>query len=156
MLEKGVYTPKLALLPEIGKSKPGDKSALLGFSPVLNGPTEAKDMREQGFAASLANGGIDPVNIFPIDPDNENASQDNNYSPMWDAHVSMWTDEAVSDGKVRRITSFEDMQGLIEEGLIESAMISPAGAGNEFVGGLRPTNAIINCPVIAQPEILTN
>jgi hypothetical protein len=42
VLEKGVYTPKLALLPEIGKSKPGDKSALLGFSPVLNGPTEAE------------------------------------------------------------------------------------------------------------------
>jgi hypothetical protein len=156
VLEKGVYTPKLALLPEIGKSKPGDKSALLGFSPVLNGPTEAEDMKEQGFAASLANGGIDPVNIFPIDPDNENASQENNYSPMWDAHVNMWTDEAVAAGKVRRITSFEDLGSLIAEGSIESAMINPPGMGNDFVGGLRPTNAIINCPVIAQPEILTN
>ena len=156
VLEKGVYTPKLALLPEIGKSEPGDKSALLGFSPVLNGPTEAEGMKEQGFAASLANGGIDPVNIFPIDPDNENASEDNNYSPMWDAHVSMWTDAAVADGKVRRITSFEDLGSLIADGSIESAMINPPGSGNDFVGGLRPTNAIINCPVIAQPEMVTN
>jgi hypothetical protein len=152
VLEKGVYTPKLALLPEVGKSEPGDNSALLGFSPVLNGPTEAEDMKEQGFAASLANGGIDPVNIFPIDPDNENSSEENNYSPMWDAHVNMWTDAAAADGKVRRITSFEDLEGLIKEGLIESAMINPPGTGNAFVGGLRPTNAIINCPVIAQPE----
>ena len=26
------------------------------------------------------------------------------------------------------------------------------GAGNPYVGGLRPTQAIINCPVIAHPE----
>ncbi|MBC7771078.1 MAG: hypothetical protein H7210_01155 [Pyrinomonadaceae bacterium] len=155
VLEKGVYTPKLALLAEVGKSMTTDKSALLGFSPVLNGPTDASHMQEQGFAASLANGGIDPVNIFPIDPDNENASEDNNYSPMWDAHVNMWTEAAMTAGKVRRITSFEDLKSLIDEGLVESAMISPAGPGNEFVFGLRPTNAIINCPVIAQPE-LTN
>ncbi|MDQ3561097.1 MAG: hypothetical protein M3453_18355 [Pseudomonadota bacterium] len=155
VLEKGVYTPKLALLAEVGKSMPADKSALLGFSPVLNGPTEAMDMKEQGFAASLANGGIDPVNIFPIDPDNENSSEENNYSPMWDAHVNMWTEAAMQAGKVRRINSFEDLKSLIDEGLVESAMISPAGEGNEFVFGLRPTNAIINCPVIAQP-VLTN
>ncbi len=153
VLEKGVYAPKLALLAEVGKSMPSDESALLGFSPVLNGPTEATDMKEQGFAASLANGGIDPVNIFPIDPDNANASEENNYSPMWDAHVNMWTEAAIEAGEVRRITSFEDLQGLIEEGLVESAMINPAGPGNEFLFGLRPTNAIINCPVIAQPVL---
>jgi hypothetical protein len=34
-------------------------------------------------------------------------------------------------------------------------MINPAGPGNQFVFGLRPTRAIINCPVIAHP-VLTN
>lgn len=67
----------------------------------------------------------------------------------------MWTEAAMAAGKVRRITSFEDLESLIDAGLVESAMINPAGPGNEFVFGLRPTNAIINCPVIAQPE-LTN
>lgn len=81
------------------ESGPGDKSALLGFSPVLNGPTDASNMQEQGFAASLANDGIDAVNIFPIAPDNENSSEENNYSPMWDAHVNMWTEAAIADGK---------------------------------------------------------
>ncbi len=153
VLEKGVYAPKLGLIPEVGKSKPANTSANLGFSPVLNGPIDTTGGGEQGFAASLANGGIDPINIFPIDPDNEDSSDNNNYSPMWDAHVSMWTEAAMKDGKVRQITSFEDLKGLIDEGLVESADINPAGPGNPFVFGLRPTNALINCPVIAQPDL---
>jgi hypothetical protein len=156
VLEKGVYAPKLALLPELGKSKPSDKSALLGFSPVLNGMTDMESKQDQGFTTTLANGGIDPINIFPIDPDNDNASETNNYSPMWDAHVNMWTEAAIKDKKVRRITSFEDLKSLIEAGLVTSAMISPAGPGNEFMFGLRPTNAVVNCPVIAQPDLPPN
>src|SRR5262249_28424720 len=45
---------------------------------------------DQGFSTALANG-IDPINVFPIGPDNDNRSRENNYSPLWDAHVSMWT-----------------------------------------------------------------
>ncbi len=156
VLEKGVYAPKLALIPEMGKSAPTDTSALLGFSPVLNGITDTKTGQDQGFAASLANGGIDPINIFPIRPDNDDPSDTNNYSPMWDAHVNMWTDEAIKDKKVRRITSFEDLKSLIDAGLVTSAMINPAGPGNPFMFGLRPTRAIINCPVIAHPSVVTN
>ena len=153
VLEKGVYAPKLALIPEVGKSAPSDESALLGFSPVLNGITDTRTGQHQGFAASLANGGIDPLNVFPVGPSNDDPSDDNNYSPMWDAHVSMWTDAAVKGDKVRRITSFEDLKGLIDAGLVTSAMINPAGPGNPFMFGLRPTNAIVNCPVIAHPVL---
>ena len=153
VLEKGVYAPKLALIPEVGKSTPAAKSALLGFSPVLNGITDTGSKQDQGFTTSLANGGIDPINVFPIDPNNEDSSDGNNYSPLWDAHVNMWTDAAIKEKKVRRITSFEDLKGLIDAGLVVSAMINPAGPGNEFLFGLRPTNAIINCPVIAQPDL---
>ncbi len=152
-LENGVHTPRLAKVPAYGQSRPSDKSALLGFSPVLNGITDTKTRNDQGFAASIANGGIDPINIFPIDPDNENRSESNNYSPLWDAHVNMWTEAAVSGGKVRRITSFADLEGLVKAGLVTNAAINPPGAGNSFVAGLRPTRAIINCPVIAQPNL---
>ena len=151
VIEKGVYAPKLALLPEVGKSEPANNSALLGFSPVLNGITDVKTGQNQGFAASLANNGIDPINVFPIEPSNDDRSDTNNYSPMWDAHVSMWTDAAIADKKVRRITSFEDLKELIDAGLVTSAMINPAGPGDKFVFGLRPTRAIVNCPVIAHP-----
>jgi len=152
-LENGVHTPRLARVPGYGLSRPSDRSALLGFSPVLNGITDTRTRQDQGFAASIANAGIDPINIFPIDPDNDNRSESNNYSPLWDAHVNMWTEAAVRDGKRRRITSFTDLERLVRAGMVTSASINPPGPGNTFVAGLRPTRAIINCPVIAQPSL---
>ncbi len=152
-LENGVHTPRLAKVMGYGQSRPSDRSALLGFSPVVNGITDTKTRKDQGFAASIANGGIDPINVFPIDPDNENRSQSNNYSPLWDAHVSMWTEAARTGGKVRRITSFADLSGLVRSGMVTDASINPPGPANSFVAGLRPTRAIINCPVIAQPNM---
>ena len=57
------------------------------------------------------------------------------------------------DGEIRQVTKDHTfVQSLIDEGLVESAAISPEGPGNAFLFGLRPTNAIINCPVIAQPD----
>lgn len=152
-LENGVHTPRLARVPGYGQSRPADHSALLGFSPVLNGVTDTGTHQDQGFAASIANGGIDPINVFPLPPDNDQRSEANNYSPLWDAHVNMWTEAATRDGKVRRVTSFGDLEGLVRAGLVTSASINPPGPGNPFVFGLRPTRAIINCPVIAQPEL---
>lgn len=153
VLEKGVFTPRLAMVPAFGKSRPGDNSALLGFSPVLNGSTVKGSGDDQGFSTSLHNGGIDPINIFPIPPRNDDASRSNNYSPLWDAHVSMWTDAAVSAGKVHRIHSLGELGRLVKAGLVTSASINPPGEGNSYVAGLRPTHAIINCPVIAQPDL---
>ncbi len=153
VLEKGVFTPRLAMVPGFGQSRPGDNSALLGFSPVLNGNTEMGSGRDQGFSTSLRNGGIDPINIFPIPPRNSDRSRNNNYSPLWDAHVSMWTPAAVQSGRVKRIHSLEELAGLIRAGMMTDAMINPPGAANSYVGGLRSTRAIINCPVIAQPDL---
>jgi hypothetical protein len=152
VLEKGVFAPKLAKIPEFGKSLPGEKSALLGFSPVLNGRTDKGSGEDQGFSTALANG-IDPINVFPIGPDNDNRSRENNYSPLWDAHVSMWTQAAIDTGKVHRIHSIDEQKSLIREGLLTSASINPPGPGNPYVGGLRPTQAIIDCPVIAHPDL---
>lgn len=152
VLEKGVYAPRLADIPAFGESLPDENSALLGFSPVLNGRTDEGSGQDQGFSTALAHG-IDPINVFPIGPENDNASRDNNYSPLWDAHVSMWTAEAVKERKVHRIHSMAEQKSLIQEGLLTSAEINPPGPGNPYVGGLRPTKAIINCPVIAQPDL---
>jgi hypothetical protein len=100
----------------------------------------------------LANG-VDPINVFPIGPDNDNRSRENNYSPLWDAHVSMRTQAAFDAGKVHRIRSMDEQKSLTREGLLTSASINPSGPGNPYVGGLRPTQAIINCPVIAHPDL---
>jgi hypothetical protein len=152
VLEKGVFAPRLAKIPQFGKSLPREKSALLGFSPVLNGRTDKGSGEDQGFSTALAND-IDPINVFPVGPDNDNRSRENNYSPLWDAHVSMWTQAAIDAGKVHRIHSMDEQKSLIREGLLTSASIDPPGPGNPYVGGLRPTQAIINCPVIAHPDL---
>jgi hypothetical protein len=152
VLEKGVYAPRLAKIPAFGRSLPGEKSALLGFSPVLNGRTDEGSGQDQGFSTALANG-VDPINVFPIPPENDDAARTNNYSPLWDAHVSMWTARAIREGKVHRIHSMDEQKTLIREGYLTSAFINPPGPGNAFVGGLRPTRAIINCPVIAHPDL---
>lgn len=143
-LENGVYAPRLAKLGTFGDS--GPNSPLLGFSPVLNGISDTRTGQDQGFESLLANGGIDPINVFPYGPD------DPNYSPLWDAHVNQWTAAAVSGGKTRRITSFKELESLVKAGMVESAFINPQGPGNSFLFGLRPTGAIINCPVIAHPQ----
>jgi len=152
VLEKGVYAPTLAKIPAFGKSLPSDDSALLGFSPVLNGRTDKGSGEDQGFSTALANG-IDPINVFTVGPENDDAAQTNHYSPLWDAHVSMWTAKAIAAHKVHRIHSIDEQKELIAEGYLTSADINPPGAGNPYVGGLRPTQAIINCPVFAQPEL---
>jgi hypothetical protein len=70
---------------------------------------------------------------------------------MSDAHVNQWTQEADDEDLRRRITGFDDLSALVDEGLVESGAISPEGPANAFVAGLRPSNIIINCPVISQP-----
>ena len=54
---------------------------------------------------------------------------------------------------MHRIHSMAEQKTLIREGLLTSADINPPGPGNAYVGGSRPAQAIINCPVIAQPEL---
>ncbi len=148
-IEKGVYAPRLGNLPTFGLSTEFDESALLAFSPVANGETGVDNPQRQGLNSTIVDGDRDPINVFPLDP--ENSKQfGNNYSPMWDAHVSMWTEEAIAAGKRRRITSFEDLADLVEQGYVTS-FAGNMGQPNGFVAGLMPTNLIINCPVIAQP-----
>lgn len=80
VLEKGVYAPRLGKIPAFGQSLPGEKSALLGFSPVLNGRTDEGSGQDQGFSTALANG-IDPINVFPIPPENDDAARTNTSRP---------------------------------------------------------------------------
>ena len=148
-IELGVYAPRLAKLPAFGRSQTADDSALLGFSPTANGETGAGNPDRQGLNSTIVDDDRDPVNVFPIDPDNR-ARRDNNYSPLWDAHVSMWTDAAIAAGQRRVITGFDDLERLVDAGLLTS-FAGSTGRANEFVGGLRATGIIINCPVIAQP-----
>jgi hypothetical protein len=72
---------------------------------------------------------------------------------MWDAHINQWSAAAVRANKVRRITGFADLTRLVRSGDVENASMNPPGPGNAFVAGLRPSKAIVNCPVIAHPTV---
>ncbi len=148
-IEAGVYAPRLGNLPSYGESNVFDRSALLGFSPNANGETGLDNPERQGLNSTIVDGGADPVNVFPLDPDNDRRYF-NNYSPMWDAHVNVWTDAAIAAGERRAIRGFGDLRDLVERGLVTSFAGSP-GPANGFVAGLNATGLIINCPVIAQP-----
>ena len=89
--------------------------------------------------------------MFPLDPDNAKRD-DNNYSPMWDAHIYVWTPAAVKAGQRKRLKSVADLAQALKAG---SIMDAPANMGtpNAFLAGLKPTGAIINCAVIAQPTL---
>ena len=149
-IERGVYTPRLANLPEFGQSFPTDESALLGFAPLANGETGFNSPNRQGLNSTILDGNLaDPINVFPIDPDNKK-KYDNNYSPMWDAHIYMWTPQAIQAGKRVRVKSLEQLTQLVKEGSVTD-IPDNTGQPNGYIAGLKPTRVIINCPVIAQP-----
>ena len=64
----------------------------------------------------------------------------------------MWTQAAIGGAKVHRIHSMDEQKSLIREGLLTSASINPPGPGNSYVV-VCATQAIINCPVIAHPDL---
>jgi len=141
-IELGVFAPRLADLPSAGDFPGGTR---LGFAPSANGIPDPSGQLGQGLNIATEDQAIDPVNVFPIDP------TDTRYTPMWDAHIYMWTSDAIDNEQRRIVTSIEDIRGLIDEGLVEN-FIGNDGPENDFIAGLMPTNAIINCPVILQPD----
>lgn len=153
-IELGVYAPRMANLPTFGSSGKDGETVLLGFSPNINGLSitednlDPSDINRQGLGSTITDQDRDPVNIFPFDPNNSN--EQNNYSPMWDAHLNMWTQEAINAGERRAIRGFADLAGLVEDGLITS-FDGSTGPENDFIFGLKASNAVINCPVILQP-----
>ena len=141
-IELGVFAPTVGLLPDAGFFPDGTR---LGFAPSANGIPDPSGNLGQGLNISTIDQAIDPVNVFPIQP------TDTRYTPMWDAHIYMWTADAIQNDERRIVTSIDDLRGLFEEGLVEN-FFPNSGPENDFIAGLMPTNAIINCPVIMQPD----
>ena len=122
---------------------PGLKKLQVGlddgaFSPVerifiaTNGPTGADNPQRQGLNSALTDGG-GPLNVFGGIP-----TVATDYSPMWDANVYTWSDDAVSNGyRARNLQEFEIL-GLAQEGWI-------TGPGGSQFGS---TGIIIDCAVV--------
>lgn len=141
-IELGVFAPSVGLLPDAGVFPDGTR---LGFAPSANGIPDPTGNLGQGLNISAIDQAIDPVNVFPIQP------TDSRYTPMWDAHIYMWTADAIANDERRIVTSIDDLSGLFEDGSVVD-FFGNSGPENDFISGLMPTNAIINCPVIMQPD----
>ena len=145
-IELGVFAPKLANLPTFGVFPGG---SMLPFSPTANGRTfdNGDGLGVQGLnTASLSDRQTqDPTNTFPIDP------SDTRYAPMWDAHVTEFT---IPESERPILTSFAQINDLLEEGILIPfrGNINPQPLDNDLSELLTATGAIINCPVITQPN----
>ncbi|GGG34140.1 hypothetical protein GCM10011344_38590 [Dokdonia pacifica] len=145
-IELGVYAPKLNNLPAFGLFPGG---SMLPFSPTANGITPDAN-NPQGFqglnTASISDRQVnDPTNTFPIDP------SDTRYAPMWDAHITEFTVPA--EERVI-LTSFDQINDLLEDGTLIPfrGNSNPGPLANSLSNLLTATGAIINCPVITQPD----
>jgi len=63
----------------------------------------------------------------------------------------VWTDAAIQAGKRKQVKSTTQLKQLLSEGSVTDFRANN-GNPNPLFGGLMPTGAIINCPVIAQPK----
>ncbi len=129
-LEASTYAPALTDL-HVG----GDDSA---FSPVerififANGPTDVKNPQHQGLDSAISDK-TDPMNIFGGIP-----TLTLDYSPLWDANIGEWTQEAVDKGyRSRMIDEFQTLD-MVRLGWI-------TGPGGKKYGS---TGIIINCPIV--------
>ncbi|MGB3152502.1 MAG: hypothetical protein WBB27_17740, partial [Maribacter sp.] len=145
-IELGVFAPKLNNLPTFGLFPGG---SMLPFSPTANGRTfdNGDGFGVQGLnSASLSDRQVqDPTNTFPIDP------RDPDYAPMWDAHITEFT-VAEADRPILR--SFEQINDLLADGTLIHfrGNANPSPLSNSLSDLLTATGAIINCPVVAQPD----
>lgn len=145
-IELGVFAPKLNNIPTFGLFPGG---SMLPFSPTANGRTfdNGDGFGVQGLnAASASDRQVqDPTNTFPIDP------RDPAYAPMWDAHITEFTVEE-ADRPILR--SFEQINDLLADGILIPfrGNRNQSPLSNSLSNLLTATGAIINCPVIAQPD----
>ncbi len=136
-LEGSNFAPNLNAAPGIA-SNDKDRSARSAIIPVVNGPRGVNDPQRQGLQSALLGQG-DPLNVTQEEP------EDNEYTPVWDVHVAVWTDAAIRNGQRNRLTSADEIADAVEEGLVVSLGTGPR---NPELGGLRAADMISNCPIM--------
>lgn len=135
-LEAATWAPNLNTAPRAG-SNAAETSARAGIIPFLNGQTGVNNPERQGLNSALLGNG-DPKNILQEIPKNVEAGL-SVYSPLWDVHMAMWTDNAIAGGSNRAQTDFDTIRSLVLQGLVTGP------GGSEFGAA----NIIVNCPVIS-------
>lgn len=129
-LEDVTYAPALNAAPTVGDDSTASSRASL--AAFVNGQTGAGNPQRQGLNSALLGDG-DPLNVLRWNPNQ------GRYSPLWDVHLSAWTDQAIAQGLNLRQMDWNALQGLVDHGFIT------APGGDRF----QATGFIVNCPIIS-------
>ena len=129
-LEAVTYAPNLNAAPGLGSNDKAT-SARSGIAPFANGQTGTANPQRQGLNSALLGEGS-PLNTVQTRPGQKR------YSPLWDVHLSVWSDTAVAAGRNVRQSDFDDIAALAASGTI----VGPAGPWGAV-------GIIVNCPVFS-------
>jgi hypothetical protein len=130
-LEGVTYAPNLNAAPRAGSN--ARNSARSGLALFINGQTGVNNSERQGLTSALLGEG-DPLNVLQTFP------EDQDYSPLWDVHPTIWTARAVANRQNTLQDKFEDIVQLARNG----SVTGPDGAA------WGPGNFIVNCPAVSK------
>ncbi|QLG61820.1 DUF7482 domain-containing protein [Halorarum salinum] len=150
-LEGTTHAPTLEAAPVAG-NRDLESSAREAIIPIVNGPMGQDNPERQGLRSAVAGEG-GPLNVTrseqvcqrPGDPTECSVF----YSPLWDVHPVVWTEEAIDDGRRRRLTDHEEIIDLVLSGDLASAADGPV---NTLLGNIHAAVAAVNCPIISIEE----
>ena len=152
-LEASTFAPNLNTAPGLGSNDP-ETLARSAIIPIVNGQTGVDHPERQGLQSAVMGEGppLNVVQSIPNGPD---------YSPLWDVHPAVWTDEAIAAGErvllgddneaspdLRR--NRQNVSRAVEDGLLVSG---GAGPMNPSLGGLMAADFIVNCPVFVVEKL---
>lgn len=129
-MEFATYAPALG---DVGVGR--DDSAFSAVERIFaftNGPVGVGNPQRQGFNSALTGEGS-PLNVLGGIP-----TIATDYSPLWDLNAGQWTQEAIDNGYVSRLTEEFAILGFAEQGWITGPGGAPFGS----------TGIIVNCPIV--------
>ncbi len=161
-LEDNTFAPNMNAAPNPADDK-SFRSAREALIPVINGQMGVNNPNRQGLRSAVAGEG-DPLNIFQEEAGCDNADDPAffcdaaTYSPLWDVHPVMWTDESIASGAQVVVTTDKreviapiNIIELYADGFLVSG--APTGPRNSSLGGLNAAGIIVNCPIVFVNEI---
>jgi hypothetical protein len=143
-VEGSTWAPNLNAAPGLASNDPAF-SARSAIIPVVNGERGVGNPDRQGLESALLGEG-DPLNVTQEEPGFEDGQV--LYSPMWDLHVVVWTDEAIAAGQRRLLTDADEIADAFAAGLLVSGTPN-SGQANPSLQGMVALGAISNCPITA-------
>ncbi len=136
-LEGSTLSPNLNAAPGLGSN--ASSSGRSAIIPVINGERGKGKPGRQGLQSAVLGEG-DPLNVTQSFP----GAKD--YTPVWDLHPAVWTDEAIASGKRHLLRSAAEIANEVRAGRITSA---GKERSNTSLGGLRAIGFISNCSTVA-------